>query len=196
MNGDWLELATTIIPSILTAVSAMASVVINYTDHPDDRYRSKVKDLRKNRWGEVAGALGEVIVEVITEADDSDDDEINDQPTDEAMYALVLQKKYNSELLEDVEMEVEEYEEPFRCYRTCRRSREKLSDRVLLGLLGGVASLVFAFLGTPLATIFVGLTSGLALGALVSAANHFRIYRKARTNLDEMWEQYNFVEDI
>lgn len=196
------DLITASIPVFLAALSGSARIITLYIDHPTESYDDKVQNLRKNRWGEVSAELGSVVVDVIETKENSDDEDVADQPTEEASYAVILQKQYNNELLSDLESELDEYHEPLDHYQTCRKSVDRINSRLLVSfVLAAVAALFSAaiiglpeywFITIPLVWGF----SGLSISALVQAVRHWQDYRESRERLDEMWEAYAFTKDI
>ena len=196
------DLISISIPVFLAALSGGARVLTIYIDHPTEFYDDKVQDLRKNRWGEVSAELGSVVVDVIETKENSEDDLVEDQPTEEASYAVILQKQYNNELLSDLESELDEYHEPLDHYQTCRRSVDKINSRLLVGFaLAAVAALFsFTFIAIPeyrlISIPLIWGFTGLSIGALVQALRYWQDYRESREKLDEMWEAYAFTKDI
>lgn len=197
-----LEFVGTVIPAILLLLSLTGRILLETVEHPSERYDDKVQKLRQHRWGEVSGELGEIMVEVREIVEDDEEELGNDEPTEQAAYSVVLQKKYNKEMLGDLVTEIEEYDEPKLHYRQCRESQDELKDHllttVLLSAIGltGIGGLSITS-PDPISELIVftlsWLVLGLATAFLWASYNEYNQWRESRASLDKMWEDFYFT---
>lgn len=189
---DWFGFVTQILPLVLAFVSGGAGLLNRRAEHPEERYGEKVEELRKNRWGEVSAALGELIVDVEESAEEDDNEKAADEPTEDAMYAVIIQKKYNRGLLTDVEDELEEYEEPVRHYQNCRKSADRMSvlliSAFLLAVISCLVALAYIFvlgnIGQTTVILVSMFPSILSIGALFVSVAFWWSWHTSRKKLD------------
>lgn len=187
-------------PDPVVAIGALASVasgagalLSNYIQHPDEQYREKVKKLQKDRWSEVSTELGDIMSDVKEAVDESDETEQEDL-TKSAKYSLVVQKEYNKDQLDGVVKKLEDVDEPKDLFQTCRESRDKAVSRFVTGFgFSTVGLILMWFFNNSGAGAFGPLGVGIGIVAVLSALSAAKEWRDARQELDEMWEDFDFL---
>jgi hypothetical protein len=179
---------------LITGASLLGGLLSKYVAHPDDQYTEKVKKLQQDRWSEVSTELGEFLYEVRETVENSEDNSEEDLPPD-AKFSLVIQREYNRQELGGLVEKIEQVDVPKTHFRTCRSARDDMFQRFVLALLSGGGAFGLAyFIGTNGAFGSLGsVMIGGAIFSFVSGLNHARRWQQARKQLDEMWEDYEFM---
>ena len=190
---------------VVTLFNGIAAAFLQYSQHPSGRYSEKVEELQKDRWSEVSTELGELSVEIQDLIHDASENSNNSEPwedddiTPEAKHSLVIQTELNRDELDGLGDKLEDVDTPRERFTECRESRDVAIKRFFAGFLGALIALIVAFAptvvggGVVAASAFSGIFSGLSAAAFVSALNRGRHWLNARQELDQMWEEYNYM---
>jgi len=176
---------------ILTAASFIGTALTQYVEHPGEKYEEKVKKLQKDRWSALSTELGELMVEV-EEAVDNGGDSLQGAEERAGRFALIIQKEYDKSEFDDVFRQIEDVNTPKTLFKRAREARDNAWNR-FLGALGcailGLGMVFFLPSQQDLALV-VFVVCGYAV---LAGVNSGRRWQKTRQELDEMWEDYEYM---
>lgn len=185
-----VEQATTLSGILLAAFSVVGTLLVAYLEHPAKHYEDKVKELQQDRWRPVTSELGEVFVTVEKEFTPTEVAE-EDAPLS-AKYGMFINSQYNRGMLEDLEENLEDMDEPKKVFQQCRNAYSATFPMFILGIIAGVFGFVpLMQFSSPLLILLSG--GALGAGAIFSIRGGYKayIYWETRQQLDEMWDEYH-----
>lgn len=188
------SLALQILSVLIGAGSLLVGGYAKFFEHPEDRYSEKVKQLQNNRWGEASAELGSLLVDIEESYDPEND--YKETISLSERYGLHIQQQFERGKLEDVEKELRAVDRPKECYTEMRQVRDTIIEYTIFGIVAaGFAACAF-FLGSNPSSLFI-IPGSAALGGstalLISVVRKGKRYRELRKQLDEMWEEYEFM---
>lgn len=178
----------------VSAVNALSAGFTQFSEHPDNRYRDKVKKLQKDRWSEVSTELGEILHEVENKAESFDQPE-GEELTEAALYSYIIQQELDAGELGDLTEMVEDVDKPKNLFQTVRTRRDQAVKYFGTGLILSILGAGLLYIAGP-QTSTSAISFWIIAGGLFSTMRGFicvKAWFDTRQELDQLWEEYDFM---
>ncbi|WP_423997948.1 hypothetical protein [Halorubrum trapanicum] len=182
---------------LLAGFNGLAALVTFGMENPRNKYYNKIPDIKGNRLDDVHNALSPIVADVNKFTQDGEDGSIEKLTAEDQASIALADSTTPSDDFPELRQALDEYYEPPKVYRRCRRSRDGCYYSFVAGVILSILPVGFqraSLDGTLFDAISVG-AYWVSAGTLIIGVIMFLSFMYHRSKLDKMTENADFQLD-